>query len=142
LRRLASAFVALLMQRLNQPLLPIPGSMHDFKTLQTTASTAGNFLHAHVAYVASWLQANTEADPGRAVLTTCVIDKFVATNIDIVQAMHKYYNSKQVAAVEKPLELAGQMIDACLAKLGIAADEDGLYLGLGLQAAKPIVTTA
>jgi hypothetical protein len=53
----------------------------------------------------------------------------VATNIDIVQAMHKYYSSKQVAAVEKPLELAGQMIDACLAKLGIAADEDGLYLG-------------
>jgi hypothetical protein len=68
LRRLAPAFVALLMQRLNQPLLPIPGSMHDFKTLLTTASTAGNFLHAHVAYVASWLQANTEADPGRAVL--------------------------------------------------------------------------
>jgi hypothetical protein len=60
---------------------------------------------------------------------SCVIDKFVATNIDIVQAMHKYYSSKQVAAVEKPLELAGQMIDACLAKLGIAADEDGLYLG-------------
>jgi hypothetical protein len=134
-RRLAPAFVALLTTHLNQPLLPIPESMHEFKRLLTRGSTVGNFMQAHVAFVASWLQANTIVEPGRAIEATCLADSFVATHISYVQALHKYYNSRQVAAVETPLQLAGQLIDACVANLGVAMNQFGQYVGIGLQAA-------
>jgi hypothetical protein len=51
MRRLAPAFVAMLMQGANQPLLTLPPSMRAFKELLTMASSAGRFAQAHTANV-------------------------------------------------------------------------------------------